>query len=462
MRTQLADKVKALDAEIESKREDAKEKWATFDKLREELAASDTDITDENSEGFQKAHEAHQAYGEAADEVSDLQGRREKLWAMQAERNGDGGPAEQREAREQIKDGLHSRETPGARIVASEAYKQMRESGILNSRKAAIGNVNLGELMSRDEFTARLQASVVVTDEAGDSTVRPLIEPQHRGLVEPRFRPPVIFDMISVGQTDTDSVDYVIETGWTNNAAGVPEAQLDSPVGSGEGSGENPWGVKPQSALSYEKKDATVKTLAHWVAATKKALADVARLRSIIDARLSRGLLEVVEDQIIDGDGSGENLLGILRTPGVQHQPRTGGEPLVNDILRALTKVRLAYFVPSGVGINPLDFQEIRLQRDESGGDPNTGGYLYGPPSQAGPTTIWGVPSVQAPQFPEEQPIVGDFSVVQFLIREGVQVLASDSHADFFTRNLVAVLAEMRGVSFIEEPEGLCEVSEGS
>jgi HK97 family phage major capsid protein len=459
--SKLAEQVKALDAEIESTREDAKQKWATFDAKREELASSDVDIADENSEGFQQAHEAHQAYGEAADKVSELQSQRERLWAMVAERNGDGGPAEQREAREQIKDGLHSRETPGARIIASEAYKNLRESGILKSRQAAIGNVNLGELMSRDEFTASLQSSVVVTEKDADSTTRPFIEPQHRGLVEPRFRPPVIFNLISVGQTDTDSVDYVLETGWTNNAAGVPEAQTDAPVGSGEGSGENIWGVKPQSALNYEKKDATVKTLAHWVAATKKALADVARLRTIIDARLSRGLLEVVEDQIIAGDGIGENLLGILNTQGVQHQTRSG-EPLVNDVLRALTKVRLAYFVPSAVGINPLDFQEIRLERDQSGGSADTGGYLYGPPSQAGPTTIWGVPSVQAPQFPEDQPIVGDFSVVQFLVREAVQVMASDSHADFFVRNLVAVLAEMRGVSFIEEPEGLCEISEGS
>lgn len=453
----LKDKVDALESQIADKRESAKQAFAAFDAKRNELAAEGVDVTDETSEAFQEAHELHQAYGEAADEVETLTSARDKLWAMLAESNGDGGPAETRQAREQIKDGLHSRESYGSRIVALDAYSQLRDSGILNSRQR-IGNIQLGEMMSRDELTQELSASVIVTDEGGDATVRPFIEPAHRGFVDPRFRPLVLLDLITVGQTDSDSVDYVVETGWTNNAAGVPEAQIDSAVPDSDPT--NRAGVKPQSILSFEKKDEAVKTLAHWVAVTRKSLADVPRLRSIIDNRLRRGLADVLEDGIVEGDGEDENLLGILNTPGVQHQARTSGEPLVNDILRAMTKLRLAYFEPSAVGLNPLDFEAIRLQREDD--DAGTGAYIYGPPSQVGPTTMWGVSTVQGPQFPEENPIVADWSVVELYIREGVMVFASDSHADFFTRNLVALLAELRAVSVIPQPEGICEVSEGS
>jgi HK97 family phage major capsid protein len=151
----------------------------------------------------------------------------------------------------------------------------------------------------------------------------------------------------------------------------------------------------------------------------------------------------------------------VLNTPGTQHQDRTRGAPLVDDILRAQTKLALAFFDPTATGLHPLNWEEIRLMRDESGGA-GTGQYLFGPPSQAGATTLWGRPVVSGPQFVEDQPVVADWRTVEFYLREGVQVLASDSHADFFIRNLVAILAEMRAAVVVPQPEAICEVSEGS
>jgi HK97 family phage major capsid protein len=307
-------------------------------------------------------------------------------------------------------------------------------------------------MMDREELVQALRSSVIVTDEAGDDTVRPFIEPQHRGFIEPRFRPLTLLDLISVLGTESDSIDYVVETGWVNKAAIVPEAQTDAKIG-GEVTPVK-GGVKPQSKLSFEKRSASVEQIAHWIAATRKTLRDAPRVRGIIDNRLGRGLVEKLEDEVIAGDGVGDHLLGFLNTPGIQHQDRTEGEPLVDDILRSLTRLRLAFFDTGlAVGINPLDAEEVRLSKDANGN------YIFGPPSQAGPMTYWGVPGVEAAQFPQAQPVAGDFSVVELYIREGVTVLASDSHEDFFTRNLVAILAEMAGVSIVPQPEGLCEIS---
>jgi HK97 family phage major capsid protein len=448
----LKEKVDALDAEIASTKQQAGEAWTKFDEKRKALAASDVDITDESSEEFQAAHELHQQYGEKADKVETLQDQREKLWAMMAE-NGSEGDRAARQVREHVKDGLHSRESYGARVIGSQAYQTLRDSGALQST-AALGRVELGQMMKRDELIAALQlnAAVIVTDDAGEDTVRPFIEPKHRGLIEPRFRPLKLLDLISVAGTDTDSIDYVVETGWVNNAAVVPEAQTDAKIG-GEVTTVK-GGVKPQSKLSFEKKSASVEQIAHWIAATRKTLRNAPQVRGIIDNRLSRGLLEKLEDEIIAGSGVGDHLLGFLNTPGIQHQDRNEGDPLVDDILRALTRLRLAFF-DTGlvVGLNPLDAEEVRLSKDKNGN------YIFGPPSQAGPSTYWGVPGVEAAQFPQEQPVAGDFSVVELYIQEGVTVLASDSHEDFFTRNLVAVLAEMAAVSVVPQPEGLCEIS---
>lgn len=443
----LKDKLDEVDSEIESLTPTAKQAWAKFDKLRKDLAESDTPV-DEGSDAFEAAHEANREYGEIADRIDALKETRMKLWAMSGEREREFASPGQKVAEQKIKDGLHS--SGGFKVEASETYKGLREQGAFTS-SGRLGQVSFGSLMDRGELHA-----LIVSDPnagSGASTVAPLIEPDHRGLVDPRFRPLVIMDLITVGTTDSDSIDFVRETGWTNNAEWVPEAQTDAASASVvEG------GYKPQSTISYEKADEPVRTLAHWVAVTKKSLADVPRLQSIVDNRLRRGLMDKIEDSIISGDGQDENLTGILNTQGIQHQGRTGSS-LVDDVLRAITKVRLANFEPNAVGINPLDFQEIRLERENQNGG---GAYLFGPPSQAGETTLWGVRTVQATQFAAGQPIVGDFRVAEFYVREGVQVLASDSHADFFTRNLVAVLAETRGALIVPEPEGLCEISADS
>jgi HK97 family phage major capsid protein len=61
----------------------------------------------------------------------------------------------------------------------------------------------------------------------------------------------------------------------------------------------------------------TVKTIAHWIPATKRALADVGQLRTLIDARLQDGVNLRLDSQMINGDATGENLRGILNTTGV-------------------------------------------------------------------------------------------------------------------------------------------------
>ena len=108
----LKEKVDALDKEIASTQKEADAAWEAFDKERQALAASDVDITDESSEEFQKAHELHEQYGTKADRVETLKAKREKLWAMMAE-GGTPGDRNARELREQIKDGMASRESFG-------------------------------------------------------------------------------------------------------------------------------------------------------------------------------------------------------------------------------------------------------------------------------------------------------------------------------------------------------------
>lgn len=440
----LEDKVKEIGREIESKTKDAQEKWKAFDTLRTELAKEGADTSD--SEIFKKAEDSHKEYATLAEELVVLGDRRERLWAMTSERGVTDPKSPERELRDRVKDSLGSRESHGARVVGSELYKAAQQSGVLNRNTSSrIGEVQLGQMIDRSEFHALITG-------ASATSAGAFVEPDHRGFVAPSDRPLLLLDLITVSETDSDAVEYVRETGFTNNAAEVAEATAEGPLGSG-----TPvvtavaGGVKPQSVLGYEKVSEAVVTIAHWIATTRRAVADAAQLRSMIDGRLRYGLNRRLDSQVVSGDGVGENILGILNTPGILSQTK-GADSLVDATHKAITKVRLGFREPTAAAYHPNDWQEIRLAKD------TVGNYLYGPPALAGAQTVWGLPVVTGAQFVEDNPLVGDFSEAELWLREGVQVLASDSHADFFIRNLLALLAEMRVAFGVPTPEAFCEV----
>lgn len=438
MATQIDDKVQELTKRLETRRGEARVAWTAFAKIRDEVAGT-TDATDTESEGFKRAEEAHMAYATIADDIAKLETARDGWFRL----TGTGGQGQELAAQANAGEIPGSREVTawGQRIAEMDAYRQISQGDLA----AFTGRVMLGEVANRAELHA------LVTG-ASDTSAGAFITADRIGLVSKPEQPLFLTDLITVGQTDSDLIEYVVETGFTNNAAFVAEATKDGPI-----SASDPVvtaveaGLKPQSALAFAVKQTTVKTIAHWVAITRRALADEAQMRTYIDGRLRYGIQVAVQTQMMQGDGTGENLLGLLNTPGVQSQSKAS-DTMVDALHKAMTKVRLAFHEPAAAAIHPQDWEAIRLAKD------TTGQYLYGPPALAGAQTVWGLPAVAQAVVPAGNPIVGDFRQAHLWLREGIQVLASDSHVDFFTRNIVALLAEMRVAFGVLTPEAFCEV----
>jgi HK97 family phage major capsid protein len=274
-----------------------------------------------------------------------------------------------------------------------------------------------------------------------------LVVPDRRTLVELPFRPLTIRDVITIGQTGSDSVEYPREVSRTSGAAPVPEA-----TGTAEGDqvGDEP-GIKPQSSFVLEKVSTPVKTVAHWMPATKKALSDAGQLRTLIDNFLRQGLEEEVEDQVVAGDGLGENFTGILNTTGTQTQ---GFDTNIFVTTRkALTKVRVVGRArPTAYLLNPTDVEAMDLLVD--GNDRFFGNGPFG----FGPRTLWGVPIVETEAIPAGTGLVGDLRTCVLWDREQASIQVSDSHADFFIRNMVAILAELRAAFGVLRPAALVEI----
>ena len=225
----------------------------------------------------------------------------------------------------------------------------------------------------------------LITGES-DTSAGVFVQTDYTGIYEPLGRPPLVLrDLISVRTTTSDQVHFVRQTRQVTQAAVVPEANVTDYTGAtGEVSGE-----KPEGTLRWEPVTTPVKTIAVWIPATKRALSDAAQLRGIIDDELRADLDEELEDQILNGDGTGENFTGLLNTPGILEQAWQGD--LLTTIRRARTALRtLGRSRATAMVVHPNDAETLDLIRDDEGR------FYFGGPIDGGVQRVWRVPVVEA------------------------------------------------------------------
>ncbi len=278
---------------------------------------------------------------------------------------------------------------------------------------------------------------------------------QRDSIVIPPMRTKRVRDLFPVRKTNAQVIEYFRQLGFTtltgggtNNAAGVAER-----TGSA-------FSAKPQSSFNFIGEQAPVRTLAHWEAAHRNVLADEPQLRSIIDNELMYGLRLLEDSQILNGDGTGENLLGVLQTPNIQEYAWSEGatapvaDTKADALRRAATLSYLAYYEPSGVVLHPNDWEDIELTKDANGQ------YLIAVSvAMGGEPKVWRMPLVDTPAIAEGTALVGAFGTgAQLYDREEASIRISEQHSDFFVRNAIVVLAEQRLALAVKRPEAFVKV----
>lgn len=276
---------------------------------------------------------------------------------------------------------------------------------------------------------------------ASDTSGGALTTIDYKPFVTLPFRMLTLRDIITIGQTNSDLVEYPRITSQTNAAAPTAEATATSGAS----------GTKPESAVALEKVTAAVKTIAHWIPVTRRALADAAQIRTWIDQFLRYGFEEELEDQIIGGSGSGENFTGITNTSGTTAQ--AWDTDLLTTTRKARTKVKVTgRATPNAYLLHPTDWESIDLLQD------NEARYYFGGPRAIGNPFLWGLPVVESEGVTQGEGFCGDFKQVVLWDREQAAITMSDSHSDFFIRNMIAILAEMRAAMGILRPAAIVEM----
>lgn len=316
-------------------------------------------------------------------------------------------------------EGKEGRKSAGQLVTDHDDFKSFVKSG-------GKGRVSIG---------VKAIISALTTD--ADGSAGDLIVPDRRGLIDPVVRRMTIRDLLTPGRTTSNAIQYVKETGFTNNAATVTETAGTA---------------KAQSEIKFDIDTDAVTTIAHWVLATKQILDDVPMLQSYIDGRLRYGLMYVEENQLLNGGGTGTDLNGIYTQATAYSAPivpTAAGDLTKIDVIRlAMLQASLAELPSTGIVMHPSDWADIELTKTSDGA------YLFANPQGGVTPRLWGLPVVATQAMTIDKFLTGAFQLgAQIFDREDANVEISTEDSDNFRKNLVTIRAEERLALAVYRPE---------
>lgn len=236
----------------------------------------------------------------------------------------------------------------------------------------------------------------------------------------------VMRDLLTIIPVTSNAVEYAVQNVRTNNAAPVAEGAQ-----------------KPYSDYGWASATALIRTLAHLAKLSKQAVEDIPRLLAEIQSEMRYGLASAEETQLLFGNGTGQNLLGIMPQAIAFNQAAVLAKvanPTPVDIIRlAILQVTLANAPVDGIVLNPIDWTLIELSKTTDNA------YLFAQLQGTVGKRLWGTRVVDTPSMTADNFLVGGFGYGAHLYeRTGVQVDLSTENADDFEKNMMTLRVEER------------------
>lgn len=317
---------------------------------------------------------------------------------------------EQKVARKQFGAGSMATKSLGEQVVASDKLKAFAQEG-------GRGKVTIDGLETK-----------TVSNILSGSMIAPDFRPEILGMPQRKL---VVRDLVAPGTTQSNLIEYVQQTGRQLNAASVAEGNL-----------------KPQSDASFALVSSPVRTIAHWMNASRQVLDDMTMLRSFIDGEIEYGVNLAEESQLLLGDGSGQNLMGIIpQATAFNAAFSITGETAFDRLLLAVLQVELNLFPCDAIVIHPTDWRKMQLTKDAQGR------YLGGGPFQSTIPIVWNLPVVTSLGMTAGTFLAGAFRFgAQIFDRQQTSVQISTENQDNFVRNICTILGEERIAFAVKRP----------
>jgi hypothetical protein len=307
----------------------------------------------------------------------------------------------------------------GARSATSIGFKR------LASKSLSPGTRLLEDV---DLVTATAgQTKALVTGVSDTSAGAHITNDRAPVVMQPRRRLQVL-DLVRVGETNEDAVEYARQSTFTNAADVVVEATSTT------------TGTKPEATIAFTKETAAVADYAVWVPATRRSLSDVESLRDAVDGQLTYAVRRKLEEAVV----------AAMVTDAGASQAK-GADTVAIAALKLLTTLRNADVEPTAALLNPADYEVLRTMTTAYTSPVITVG-------DDGVERLYGVPLVVSASVPDDTALIADMQAVAVWLRS-LNVYFSASHSDYFVRNLVAILADLRAASAVTAPAGVGKVS---
>lgn len=343
------------------------------------------------------------------------------------------------------------RRSPGRRFIASDKIKMIQAG----ARGRQFGVEFDGLLRQENPDDALEERAIVYSGTPSGSMLLPQVVPT---IYRPAETPLTMRDVLAGFTTNSDAVVVMTETSYTNNAVEVAEATDISGAGFTAA-------AKPQSTLAFSETSFPIQTIAHWVPITRQTLDDLPQLESYINDRLIVGLKRRENLEFLSGNGTAPNIKGLLSTSGIQALDGTyftanpvrdaaAANENLNRVLRAIQKIAWTGLANATfISMNPTDYEMFLTTTNTQKN------YLFGGPSAGRVATLWGLPVVQEPNVTAGTVVVGDGTMAAVVDRQQAAIYVADQHADYFTHNIIVILAEERVGLVVYRPVAFANVT---
>lgn len=282
----------------------------------------------------------------------------------------------------------------------AEAGKQMSFKGALNQ---AIADGAIDSLRQGMTKAARFEVKADMTT-AADFTGEVIPADRVPGYKYDPTRLVHMRQLIPQGSTASDVVRFVKESGYSNGAAATAEGA-----------------TMGQSDFDFTATDANVQKISTYFRLSEEMLNDTPQLTSYLSARAPEKLLEVEDNQILNGTGVAPQLSGIITDAadfaagGFANAIESANE--FDVLTAALNQLALANYAADYIMINPTDFHKILLLKSSQNE------YLVKDWNQGLQPRINGVPVVLNTAVTSDKYVLGNFGMgTQLWVRDNVGV----------------------------------------
>lgn len=253
------------------------------------------------------------------------------------------------------------------------------------------------------------------------------------------YRPPQLIDFLFRYQTESNSIKFMKQSTRTSGAAETSEASAFS-----------------EATLAYTETTDIISKIGHILPVTEEELEDDPVVKAMINMELLNMVDERLDLQVTVGNGTAPNLRGIFNATNIlsQAQGGAGALTIIDTIASGIAKVQISGRArPNLVVLHNTDYWVLMKAKD------STGRYLMVNPGEMPKPMIWGLPIAQSEALTATNGLVLDTTYFPIAIRKGLTIGVSDSHSDFYAKNMLALRAYIRAGLKKRRDEAACKLT---